>query len=282
MLMRKLAVVSETDQIKLGEVARISAALHTQAVRDLGPIWNITANVHAYEKLEDVPIGYWPMIIRDDIEVPEAAGIHEDDDGQPFALVSASDGWSLTASHEMIEMLVDPFGRRMAEGNSPKPDQGRVRFLVEPCDPSEDEQFAYSIDNVKVSDFYTPRYFKKDPKAGEEYSYTGAITKPRDVLFNGYLSWHDPVSGHWWQRTMFGGKEKFPDLGRLDARTGKSPRRQIYDRMRNVHLNRIARASKIKDAQHALLAASKPATQTHASALHEQIAAIYKSYKTHG
>jgi hypothetical protein len=75
----------------------------------------------------------------DDIGTPGAAGIHEDKNGQPFALVTASsnlDEWSSTASHEALEMLIDPFGNRLVAGDSPKSDQGRVSFLVEVCDPS--------------------------------------------------------------------------------------------------------------------------------------------------
>jgi hypothetical protein len=59
-----------------------------------------------------------------------------DKDGQPFALIASSntlDGWSLTASHEMCEMLVDPSGDKQATGDSPMPGQERVSFLVEVC-----------------------------------------------------------------------------------------------------------------------------------------------------
>jgi hypothetical protein len=279
MLMRKVAVISESKKIKFGDVLRVGAALHTQAVRDLAPTWNISAMVNAYETLEDMPIGYWPMMILDNIHQPGAAGIHQDKDGQPIALVSAGAGWSLTASHEMIEMLVDPFGRRMAEGHSPKEGQGRVQFLVEPCDPSEDEQFSYSIDDVAVSDFYTPLYFKERPKAGESYSHTGAIEKPRDVLFNGYLSWHDPVSDNWWQRTMFDGVEDFRDLGRFDEKSGKSPRREIYDRMPTVYRNREARAGKVEAALAARRETSQPSRANHAKSLRERISQIRESYK---
>ena len=41
----------------------------------------------------------------------------------------AEDVWSLTASHECLEMLADPFGNRLIAGDSPKPDQGRVQIL---------------------------------------------------------------------------------------------------------------------------------------------------------
>jgi hypothetical protein len=54
-------------------------------------------------------------------------------------------------------MLVDLSGNRTVAGESPVAGQGRVEFLVEACDPSQDDQFAYTVNDVLVSDFYTDR-----------------------------------------------------------------------------------------------------------------------------
>ena len=160
------------------------------------------------------------MIVETDIDTPGAAGVHEDKDGQPFALIAMSDSWSLTASHEMLEMLADPFGKRVIPGKSPKRGQGRVEFLVEVCDPCEADQFAYTVNDILVSDFYTPHYFDPIRTESTRYSYTGALTKPRQVLRGGYLSWHDPVSDHWWQEIYFGQRREYRDLGVFDAKAG--------------------------------------------------------------
>jgi hypothetical protein len=155
-LIRQLALVSESKIVPRSDVLKVSAALQKQATRDLGPIWEVSATVDAFEKLEDVPVGYWPMRVMDDIQVGGAAGIHEDENGQPFALITALsnlDEWSLTASHEAFEMLVDPFGNRVVAGDSPNPDQGRASFLVEVCDPSEAADYAYSVNGVLCRTF---------------------------------------------------------------------------------------------------------------------------------
>jgi hypothetical protein len=231
-LIRQLALVSESPQVPMSDVLLVSAALQKQASRDLGPIWDVVATVDAFEKLEDVPLGYWPMIVKDDIGVRGAAGIHEDQDGQPFALISAADldTWSLTASHESCEMLADPFGNRLVAGDSPKDDQGRVMFLVEIADPSEAADFGYSVNGVLVSDFYTPNYFDPVAAPGVRYSYTGSITEPRQVLRGGYLSWKDPISDHWWQAVWFNGDEpSFRDIGILDQKAGNA--RSLIDRI---------------------------------------------------
>jgi hypothetical protein len=136
-------------------------------------VWKAEATVDSFPVLEDVPLGYWPMVVRDDIGVPGAAGIHLDDQGQPFALITMSDSWSLTASHELLEMLADPFGNRLVPGQSPKPGQGRVEFLVEVCDPSERARFGYTVNDVLMSDFYTPRFFDPVRVQSVRYSFTG-------------------------------------------------------------------------------------------------------------
>ena len=103
----------------------------------------------------------------------------------------------------------------------PKPGQGRVEFLVEVCDPSEAAEFGYSVNGILMSDFYTPRFFDPLVAPGVRYSFTGALTEPLKVLRGGYLSWHDPVSDHWWQQTWFSGAApRFCDLGVLTASAG--------------------------------------------------------------
>ena len=140
---RHVALVSESERAKMADLLRVSAALQKQATRDLAPIWNISATVDAFARLEDVPDGYWPMIIKDDIGM-NAAGVHMDKDGQPFALISAAnkvDDWSLTSSHELLEMLVDPSGDRTVTGDR-HPREDRValvswsRFAIHPRTPN--------------------------------------------------------------------------------------------------------------------------------------------------
>ena len=93
-------------------------------------------------------------------------------------------------------------------------------------DPSEDAEFAYTVNGVTVSDFYTPQFFDPVAAAGVRYSFTGAIQKPRQVLKGGYLSWVHPPTKHWWQLIFFGAKPTFRDLGKLTS-SEKSLRAQI-------------------------------------------------------
>jgi hypothetical protein len=229
-LLRHIALVSESDRIAAHDLMPVAAALQKQATRDLAPVWEVSATVDAFGALEDVPVDYWSIIIRDDIGYA-AAGIHLDRDGQPFALVTADDDrdvWSLTCSHEACEMLVDPFGNRLVAGDSIKPGQGRVNYLVEVCDPSEGSSYAYPVNGVLVSDFYTPHFFDPVATDGIRYSYTGKIKAPRTILEGGYVSWIDPATGIAWQQTWFGGDApRFRQLGPL---SGQGSLRSQVDR----------------------------------------------------
>jgi hypothetical protein len=198
-------VTEQSNKVKPAQLAKVAGALSKQISRDFGPIWKIAADVAAYDQLEDVPLDYWPIIIKDDIGDPSAAGYHEDEHGQPFSLVQYDDAWSLTASHECLEMLADPFGRRTIAGESPVKGQGRVKFLVEVCDPCEATDCAYTINGILVSDFYTPNYFDPVRADGVRYSYSGKLNAPRQVLRDGYLSWYVPSTKTWWQRNWFSG-----------------------------------------------------------------------------
>jgi len=231
--------------------------------------------VDGFAALEDVPLGYWPVIIVED--VPSAAGVHLDRMGQPYALVEVGTSWSLTASHETLEMLADPFGNRLVAGPSPYLLQGRVEFLVEVCDPSEDDSFAYTVNNVLVSDFYTPHYFDPVAAPGVRYSFTGAITQPREVLQGGYLSWHNPPDDHWYQLAFFGRGPVVRDLGIL-AQDGRSLR-EIIDSL-TPETRRLSKLAPEADSLRAALVAGESAiaaSRIRAEGLREAIRRIATS-----
>lgn len=228
-MLQHLAVVSQSKKVKSADVAATAAAIQKQVSRDFGPIWQIDATVSYFEKLKDVPLGYWPVIIKDNIGEQGAGGVHLDDNKQPYALVQAENFWELAASHETLEMLADPTGNRLTTGTSPKKGQGRVQFLVEVCDPCEATAFGYHINGVLVSDFFTPHFYDAVLTAGARYSFTGAISHPLQVLKGGYLSWFDPVSKHWFQETFFGTKPAIKDLGQMRI---EETIRGTFDRLR--------------------------------------------------
>jgi hypothetical protein len=213
MLTTHIALVADTEAVSKREITRVAAALDKQVTRDFGPLWGVLATVDPVFSLEDVPVGYWPLVLRDRIKAAGADGFHKDRFGQPFARVALTDSWSLTASHECLEMLADPFGDRMIPGPSIKRGEGRISYLVEVCDPPESEEFAYTVNDVLVSDFITPSFYDPIEVEGVRYSFTGAVKHPRQVLEGGYLSWRNQTNEHIEQLVVRNGKNEFRDLG---------------------------------------------------------------------
>jgi hypothetical protein len=236
-LTRHVALVSESSSVSFSDVTEVAAALQKQAVRDFDPLWQVNTTVDGFESLDKVPVDYWPVIIRDDLNEPGAAGYHTDDNGQPFSLVQADAGWTLTASHETLEMLADPFGNRTIAGKppvgAPKPVSSfkRVLYLVEVCDPCEAAQYAYTVNGIELSDFITSHYYDPKGRPGVLYSFGGNVQQPHSVLEGGYISFSDPKTQIWYQIEVFNGQMHLVTLGRLN-RNGRSLREAIDDMVR--------------------------------------------------
>ncbi|HZY86881.1 MAG TPA: hypothetical protein VFE78_18755 [Gemmataceae bacterium] len=227
MSLRQVALVSEATGLSFSELSQVSAAIQKQVLRDFGPLWNVQASVDAFPRLEDVPAGYWPVLVQDDIGSDDA-GIHKKDkDRQPYAQVLYADGWEFAAGHETLEMLADPSGDTLVAGDSVMPGQGRVEYLQEVCDPCADAAFGYRVSGILLCDFYTPHYFDPVAVPGVRYDFTGSLSAPRQVLKGGYLSWHVPETDEWWQQVFFGEQSEFVLRSPLAPQDGQSLRAMI-------------------------------------------------------
>jgi hypothetical protein len=209
-----VALVSLTREISSRLFLQAAAAIQKQLVRDFAPFWDVRATVDAFADLRSVPSDYHPVIIFDDAqelvgELEFAVGEQYtaelvDDfergrmDGlhlnaftrQPFALVAATEAWSVTLSHEVLEMIADPYGNRLIAAAHPLRPEQRVKYLLEVCDPCQ--SVWYPVNGVPVSDFYGPRYFDPVQATQGRYSFTGEIEAPLQILDGGYLTWIDP------------------------------------------------------------------------------------------
>jgi hypothetical protein len=217
-----VAIVSLTTEVSTRSLLQATAAVQKQVTRDFAPIWGIPATVDAFDNLESIPTDYLPVIIfgdpselADELEaligpMPAArlldaferdmvTGVHLNAvTRQPFALVSAENAWTVTTSHEVLEMLSDPSGNRLVASPHPTRPGQRVDYLIEVCDPCLSQW--YPVNGLPVADFYTPRYFDPVGAPGVRYSYTGSIDRPRKVLEGGYLTFVDPTDSKLYQQ----------------------------------------------------------------------------------
>ncbi len=220
MLTQPIALVPEAGGIAAADLARVSAALQMQVTRDLAPAWGLSATVDSFPRLEDVPVGYWPIIVSL-CELGREAGAHLDENGQPYAQVEARPGcsrWSLAASQACLEMLVNPFGDRAIVAPSLRSQQGAVEFALEVTGPRGGTGDAYFIHDVLVSDFCLPAYFGSARARTSRLTFCDALSAPFQLLPGGHLTWLDPVGNEWWLRSYWDDVPVDTRLGAVDRR----------------------------------------------------------------
>ena len=277
MLLTKIGLVDTTGAIDPRMMAVATAALNIQVTRDLPQFWPVAATVCHLPDPKHIPQGVWPVFLVDRLP-PGEGGFHQTHHGQPYAKVVVTPGnneWTVDASHEIIEMLVDPSGNRLqpsvaigVDVNGQIRDMpGRFEYLVEACDPCEADAFTYQIDGISVSDFITPHFYDAMRTAGTRYSFTGAIIAPRDILRGGYITWVNPEDQALQQILWVDPNEppQLRDLGRPPH--GISLRVFVESRTRQLALG--------KRVENATIAASRAADRDRLAAAAQARAAEY-------
>jgi hypothetical protein len=244
MVERKIALIAETKKIRAAELKTVEKALHRRMRRDVAPIWEISASIQSYRKFDAAPADAWPVLVRDDIEQPEALSYHSERDGRPYTMVRYSANWPFLVSHDLLEMLVDPFANRFLPGPDPRPRRRhqRVQYLVEVCDPCAAEANGYEIHGIRMADFCTPDFYRANGKSKARCSFTGAVTRPFEILPDGYITWQEIATGHWWQSLYFDGRVTYRDLGVFVATEAESSVRRRRVSMQMVILRQIQEA----------------------------------------
>ena len=231
-----VALVADTPKISDAELKRVEAALQTRLRRDLAPTWEISATLQSYRDARKIGDA-WPVLIREDIQAPGAASYHAQRKGMPYTMVLYGPDWPFMASHDLLEMLIDPQGNRLENGPDPRPRRQKhlVNYLVEVCDPCAPATNGYDIDGLRMADFCLPDYYSRTKKNGR-YSFTGAISKPFEVLQGGYSSWRDIETNHWWRTTYFGSKPQYQDLGVFEFSEGGDTETSVRRRRESMRI----------------------------------------------
>lgn len=187
-----IAVQNHSTVVADSDVVVAVAALNKQVNNEFAQAWGLTGLLTAFKKTDPIPAGFWLMVLGDDSDQAGALGYHEDDgkSGRPAGFVFAKTdqkyglSWTVTLSHEILEMLVDPWIDAMALQQTSQR-QGVV-VAYEVCDPVEADGLGYEIDQVKVSDFVYPAYFTLGSNA--PFDQMKHLKKPFQVAAGGYLS----------------------------------------------------------------------------------------------
>jgi hypothetical protein len=194
-------VVVNKSSLPLEDVTPVVNAINYQIQKHLSYYWEATGYVAAIQDGKPIPADHYVLELEDKIADPTLGGVHYfNERGRVFATVPVQqpvikdDGtrvpWSLSLSHEILEMIIDPYGERTFQARS-LDGETLVDYLAEVCDPCQHLMHARMINDVVVSDFYTREYF--DTSAGNHgpFSAYKTITKPLEILPGGYLCWRD-------------------------------------------------------------------------------------------
>jgi hypothetical protein len=196
----KVTIVDQTNGhvVQPADLQRLAGVLQSQVDNDLAPLWGVRADISVTAAIDDIPHGTWPIKIID--FMPGAGGVHLDDQGQPYAQAVNGPQLSIATSHELLEMLVDPWGNRFTPGADldPNSDGHQVFYLVEVGDPCE--VTSYDIDGILVSDFVQPSFYEPDGARPVDFRNTLAGPLPIQVPEGCYISWIDPLDGNWHQQ----------------------------------------------------------------------------------
>ncbi len=238
----QVGLVDTTGKIDSALLHAAAAACNLQVTRDLPQFWQVTATVAVLPDPKKVPVGVWPVQLVASLP-PGEGGFHSDKHKQPFSKVIATPDdptWTIDVSHEICEMLVDPYGNRMQSsvaieivGGKIQDGTGQFGYLVEACDPCESNEYAYTINGVAVSDFITPHFYDPIATPGTRYSFTGAIKAPRQILPGGYISWVD-LTKHEWQQLLWVDPNQPPTIRDLGPASGSKSLREWIDSQESV------------------------------------------------
>jgi hypothetical protein len=202
----QISVINESTVLADSDVTPAVAALQKQVTNDFRPVWGTDAELKLVPKGTQPPAGSWQLVLLDDSDQANALGYHDlTTDGLPIGKVfAASDlkagtSWTVTASHELLEMLGDPnINLTVFVQNS---NTAGILYAYEVCDACEDDSLGYQIDNILVSDFVYPSWFESFRAEGStQFDRMNKIQTPFQLLVNGYIGVFNVTSGSGWQQ----------------------------------------------------------------------------------
>lgn len=214
------------------------AAMQVYVDQYVVPVWGTPAKLVTTTGFVK---GAWAMVFLDDADQPGALAYHDlTPDGMPQAKVFVKttlkngDLVSVSASHELVEMLVDPAINLMTTGPDPK-----TIYAYESADPVE--ALSFPVQGIPMSDFVYPAYFEDFHKSGSvRLDYMKKVAKPFQILSGGYQIIFK--SGKWGQ--VYGSKTKAKAFALEDRRGHRSEYRGAR-KLKRAEPRRIAAAAKL-------------------------------------
>lgn len=211
-----ISVVNHSNErVSDEELQTVIRAINRQINEDFAPYWSLPATLRLEGRSSEQPDkvevpdmrGDAVIYLWDEVDVDGALGYHfQNFRGIPYGFVftelarSIEEPWSVTLSHEALELLGDPQTNLLVMGPHPTEDRD-VFHWYEMCDAVQDE--TYEIDGVTVSNFLLPLYFTGTREADELGArndflgriYQGGTLRSFGINPGGYVGFFDPELG---------------------------------------------------------------------------------------
>lgn len=180
-------VVSDSDCLKYVNAIQMQVSTEFADAYGIDAKLNFISSIDAKGGLKPDPKHWW-MAILDDSDQAGALGYHDmSNTGLPIGKVFAKTDLqygslvSVTLSHEVLEMLDDPWINRVIQLEAQK-------FCAEEdADAVEADTDGYDKGGVIVSDFVLPEYFQ--PGSDGPWDYKSLLTGPVPTIRpQGYMS----------------------------------------------------------------------------------------------
>ena len=199
-----ILTIANVSTVSMEELGNVVDAIQKQVDTDFSPEWGgphklkpITLDLHgepAPVDEQDNAVIYFGDRASDPANgVNKWLGYHFINHanvayGFVFLDVAAQYGlqWSVTLSHEVLELLADPTTVESRPGPSPYDVEETVQYYLEVCDPVQRD--SYKVDAVDVSNFVTKKWFGLPSNAASTV-YKGDPLDPFTVRTTGYMQY---------------------------------------------------------------------------------------------
>lgn len=212
------------------------AALQVYVDKHIVPVWGTPAKL---VKTAGFRKGMWAIVFLDDADQEGALAYHDlTPEGMPLSKVFVKttlengDLVSVSTSHELVEMLVDPAVNLLTTGPGAK-----TVYCYESADPVE--ALSFPVNGIPMSDFVYPSYFEIFHKPGSvTFDHMKKVKRPFEILNGGYQIVFK--NGKWDE--IFASKAKERAFAKEDRRGHRSEMKPRMDRLKRADLKKLAKA----------------------------------------
>ena len=206
MSLPSIAVINFSTQLNDQDIQHAIRSVNRQVVEDFMPIWGAgrISKLHApvFDPTDINSLAGDPvyadsvMYLVDEGLLPGALGFHDlNARDMPFGFVFILDtnDWTVTLSHEVLELVIDPTVNIFVPGPDPRNTANLVLHTYEVCDAVE--RTTYKIDEIDVSNFLTPSYFTIGEAIGTRNDFLGVDVPSFGVTENSHIAFLDLSTG---------------------------------------------------------------------------------------